>query len=120
MRRSDWTPSVVPNGDDQNVYLVVDDFGRLGRVWREADTESTDLEIVIQDLLDGQYSDPLRVVSFNTAEGWSRDVSGDVAYELRRRCDLQACDLPSTVQDFVDRYEGIRSDIQIPLPIRMV
>jgi hypothetical protein len=26
----------VPNGDDQNVYLVMDDLGRLGRVWREA------------------------------------------------------------------------------------
>jgi len=27
MRRSSWTPSIVPNDDDQNVYLVVDDFG---------------------------------------------------------------------------------------------
>lgn len=37
MRRSGWTPSIVPAGDDQNVYLVVDDLGRFGRVWREAD-----------------------------------------------------------------------------------
>ncbi len=35
-----WTPSIVPNGDDQNVYLVVDDFGRNGRVYREADVET--------------------------------------------------------------------------------
>jgi hypothetical protein len=26
MRRPGWTPSIVPNGDDQNVYIVVDDF----------------------------------------------------------------------------------------------
>jgi hypothetical protein len=32
MRKSNWTPSIVPNGDRQNVYLVVDDLGRLGRV----------------------------------------------------------------------------------------
>jgi hypothetical protein len=32
-----WTPSIVPRGVDQNVYLVVDDFGRDGRVYREAD-----------------------------------------------------------------------------------
>jgi hypothetical protein len=37
IRLSGWTPSIVPNGDDQNVYLVVNDLGRLGRVWREAD-----------------------------------------------------------------------------------
>jgi hypothetical protein len=44
MRRSGWTPSIVPNGDDQTVYLVLDDFGRRGRAWREADVEATDLK----------------------------------------------------------------------------
>jgi hypothetical protein len=39
MPRTGWTPSMVPNGDgdDQNVYIVVDDFGRNGRAvcgWR--------------------------------------------------------------------------------------
>ncbi len=106
MRQSRWTPSIVPNGDDQTVYLVVDDFGRLGRVWRETDTEATDLETVLQDLIAGEYKNPSHVVSFNTAEGWSRDVSGDVADELRRRCDLQACDVPSIIQDFVEQHEA--------------
>ena len=32
-----WTPSIVPNDVDRNVYLVVDDFGSNGRVFREAD-----------------------------------------------------------------------------------
>ena len=53
----------------------------------------------------GQYNSPIRVVSFNTAEGWSRDVSEDVARELRRRCDLQARELPESVRDFVERHE---------------
>ena len=30
MRRSSWTPSIVPNDIDDAVYLVADDFGRLG------------------------------------------------------------------------------------------
>jgi hypothetical protein len=64
MRKSNWTPSIVPKGDDQNVYLVVDDFGRNGRVYREADVETTDLETVILDLLEGQYKNPVRVVAF--------------------------------------------------------
>jgi hypothetical protein len=120
MRRSGWTPSIVANDDDQNVYLVIDDFGRNGRAWREADVEATDLETVILDMLEGQYKNPVRVVGFNTAEGWSQDVSADVAQELRQRCDLQMRDLPFFLQDFVDRYEGRYHDIQLPLPIRLV
>jgi hypothetical protein len=106
MRRSNWTPSIVPEGDDQDVYLVMDDFDRLGRCWRETDVEATDLETVITDLLDGQYNNPVRVIGFNTSEKWSQDVSADVAEELRRRCDLQMRDLPSSIQDFVEGHES--------------
>jgi hypothetical protein len=118
--RSGWTPSIVPNADDHNVYLVVVDFGRNGRSWCEADVGATDLETVILDLLEGQYRNPVRVVGFNTAEGWSQDVSGDVAQELRHRCDLQMRDVLFFLQDFVDRYEGRYHDVQLPLPIRLV
>ena len=114
-----WTPSIVPNGTDQNVYLVVDDLGLRGRIWPEVETDKTNLETVISDLLTGQYKDPVRVVSFNTAEHWSEDVSADVAHELRRRFDEQMRDIPFFLQDFVDRYEGRYRDIQLPLPMRL-
>jgi len=120
MRKSNWTPSIVLSGDDHNVYLVEDDLGRAGRIWPEADAEETDLETVILDLLEGQYKDPVRVVDFNTAEGWAQDVSADVAQELRRRCDLQLRDVPFFLQDFVDRYEGRYRDVQLPLPMRLL
>lgn len=120
MRRPGWTPSLVPREDDQNIYLVLDDLGHHGRVWREADAEATDLETVITDMLGGQYTTPVRVVSFNTSERWSEDVSGDVAQELRRRCDHQQRDVPFFLQDFVDRYEGRYHDVQLPLPMRLV
>jgi hypothetical protein len=106
MRESSWTPSIVPSGNDQTVYLVAEDFGRLGRTWREADYEATDLETVIQDLLSGQYNNPIRVVAFNTEERWSEDVSEDVAHELRRRCDLQMRELPVSISDFVEQHES--------------
>ena len=120
MRKSNWTPSIVPRGDDHNVYLVMDDLGVLGRVWREADDRTTELEAVILDLLGGQYKSPVRVVAFNTAQEWSQDISADVAQELRRRCDLQQIDIPFFLQVFVDRYEGRYHDVQLPLPIRLV
>lgn len=114
MRKSHWTPSIIPNDNDQTVYLVAEDFGKLGRAWREAEYDATDLETIIQDLLSGQYNNPIRIVAFNTEERWSEDVSEDVAQELRRRCDLQLRDLPSSVRDFVRRHEG-RDRRQLPL-----
>jgi hypothetical protein len=56
--------------------------------------------------MSGQYSNPIRVIAFNTKERWSEDVSEDVASEIRRRCDLQMCDPPSTISDFVERHES--------------
>ena len=80
------TPSIVPHGADQDTYLVLDDLGRIGCAWRETDVESADRETLIRDLVEGQYSKPVRIVAFNTAEGWSREVTTDIADELRRRC----------------------------------
>jgi len=97
---------------------VVDDLGRLGRVWREADFEATDFATVVSDLLEGQYKNPIGIFAFNTAEGWARDVSADVAAELRRRCDLQLRDVPATLQDFVDRHDAIDQS-QLSLPLRL-
>ncbi|SFJ69077.1 hypothetical protein [Bradyrhizobium sp. Gha] len=54
MPRSSRTPSIVPSGDDQTVYLAKDDLGRLGAVWREADAEATNLETVLTDLMAGE------------------------------------------------------------------
>jgi hypothetical protein len=106
MRRSDWTPSIVPNGNDQTVYFVMDDLGRGSRIWPDADVENTDLEVVINDLLGGQYRNPVCIIAFNTGERWSQDVSEDVAQELRQRCDLAGKELPENIQDFVERHSG--------------
>jgi hypothetical protein len=82
MRNSCWTPSIVPDGDDQTVYLVAEDFGQLGVPGAKPTMKRRTLETVIQDLLSGQYNNPIRVVAFNTEERWSEDVSEDVAHEL--------------------------------------
>jgi hypothetical protein len=95
---------------------VVDDFGNLGRSCRETAIEATDLETVIGELLDGQYNNPVQVVGFNTAEGWSRDVSEDIAHELRRRSDLQRTELSEGLQDFIRRFEtGDREQLTLRL-----
>src|SRR5215213_1600166 len=99
------SPSIVP-GVDRDVCLVLDDFGPIGRAWSENNVEDTDFETVITNLLDGRFSNPIRVVAFITAEGWSRDVSQDVALELRVRCTDQGRELPECLERFVERYES--------------
>jgi len=101
---STWTPSIVPGGDDQSVYLVLDGFGKHGRSWPETDEEATELETVITNLLDGKYKDPVRIVGFNTDEGWARDVSEEIADEIRRRCDLRMAEVPAWLESFIDRH----------------
>jgi hypothetical protein len=111
------SPSIVP-GSDQEICLVLDDFGHLGQAWRETNIQDTHIETVITDLLEGQYSNPVRVIAFNTSEGWSRDVSEDVARELQQRCAAQMRELPAGLQQFVEHYGGpselkARSDRQM-------
>src|SRR5213595_3533552 len=50
-------PSIIP-GADHDTYLVQEDYGRLGRCWRETDVEDTDLERVIAAMLEGQQPGP--------------------------------------------------------------
>jgi hypothetical protein len=94
-------PWMIPYGADQTLYLVVDRLGRLGGVDRETEVERTDLESIINELMSGQYNDPVRVVAFNTLEHWSQDVSGDVAAEIQTRCDIEGVAVPEHIQDFV-------------------
>jgi hypothetical protein len=75
------SPSIVAEETDRDIYLVLGHFDILGRVWRETDETDANRTKLIQDLLDGQYEEPVRIVAFSTAEGWSRDVTED---ELRQ------------------------------------
>jgi hypothetical protein len=95
------SPSMVPSEGRGDTYLVLEDLGRLGRVWRETAEADANHEMLIRDLLDDQYSRPLRIVAFNTAEGWSRDVTVDIADELRRRF-AEHEEVPISVEEFLE------------------
>lgn len=71
-----------PIGDELTVYQVLDDLGKLGRVWREIRESGANERAIIDDILSGRYERPLRVVAFNTDEGWSRDVTKEIAIKL--------------------------------------
>jgi hypothetical protein len=95
------SPSIIPENTHRDVYLVLDDFGFLGRVWRETDEAGTNRAWMVRNLLEGQYENPVRIVAFNTAEGWSRDVTVDIADELRRRY-VEYDEVPASVLKFLE------------------
>jgi hypothetical protein len=95
------SPSIIPDVFSRDVYLVLDDFGgKFGVAWPETEVTATDRATVIRQLLEGQYSSPVRIVAFNTAERWSRDVTDEIAAELAQAC-ADRGETPPSIADFV-------------------
>jgi hypothetical protein len=98
-------PRRVPeHSDDVTVYLVLIDHGKNGIAYDETDPAEADLETTIQNFLIGRYENALRVMAFNAAEGWSRDVSEDIAQELLQREINAGDDLGEGAQRFVETH----------------
>ncbi|MGY8661705.1 hypothetical protein Q3C01_04970 [Bradyrhizobium sp. UFLA05-109] len=88
----------VPYGADQTLFVVIDRISGA----REIRIERTDLDQAIGEFIAGCFSDPVRVISFNTLEHWVKDISADVALEIQSRCDIDGTDLPDHLRDFVE------------------
>jgi hypothetical protein len=97
-------PRRVPApSDDVTVYLVLNDY-KTGLAYVETAPAEADRETIIRNFLTGQYGDALRVVAFNTAEGWSRDVSQDIAGEVLERAFDADDNLSEDTKRFIDRH----------------
>jgi hypothetical protein len=70
----------------------------LGRAYRETDEGDADELTIIENFINGEYSRPVRVVAFNTHEGWSRNVTEEIALKL--------LDLSAAAREFVERVTG--------------
>ncbi len=90
--------------NDVTVYLVEEDFGQRGRAYLETDAAEADRETIIRNFISGQYEDARRVIAFNTAEGWSRDLSEDIANEVLDRAYDADETLTEGTKRFIDRY----------------
>jgi hypothetical protein len=107
-------PRPLPErSDDITVYLVLNDYGKLGSAYVETDPAEADRESIIRNFLSGQYGNVGRVVAFNTAEGWSWDVSEDIAREILQRAIEADKNLGEDTKRFIDRHVA---DPTIPGP----
>jgi hypothetical protein len=113
------SPSIIPTDRlHRDIYLVLEDF-RSGAAWRETDESAADFHTVISDLLTGQYDQPLRVVAFNPAEGWSRDAAEEVAEELAQRAAEEDREISEALQEFIERFTGRSLGVQLALPLQI-
>jgi hypothetical protein len=93
---------------DYETYLVVDEIDKV-RVYRETVEEQADKQTVIRGIADGQYKKSVRVVAFNTAEGWVCDV----AREMLNRAFRKSERLSKPAQSFIEWATG--EDVPVTL-----
>jgi hypothetical protein len=87
---------------DLNTYIVLDEFDEF-RVYREVEEADANRDDVIQQISEGQFNRPIRIVSFNAAEGWSRDVTQEIAREMIDRGLRAGETLSPSAVEFIDR-----------------
>ena len=64
-----------------------------------------------------QFTDPVRVVAFNTLECRANDVSRNIARLIQDRCDIAGNRVPDHVRDFAERLKQIGAFVgRLPLP----
>jgi hypothetical protein len=98
-------PRPLPErSDDITIYLVLNDYGKLGSAYVETHPAESDRESIIRNFLTGQYGNAVRVVAFNAAEGWSRDVSEDIVGELLERAFDSNDSLTDDTKRFIKRH----------------
>jgi hypothetical protein len=59
---------------EQDLHFVLCDFGHSGQAYVETDPTEADASTIVRNLLEGQYTRPIRVLALNVEEGWVRDV----------------------------------------------
>ena len=101
------TPLAPREPFDVTVYIALNDFGALGRSYVETDEAEADEATIIENILTGEYSHPIRVIAFNTVEGWARDVTEDIARAVLSEAQSERRSISIAAQEFLVRTLGV-------------
>jgi len=86
---------VLDESDDQN--------NRVYRQVREAEAGESN---VIENIIDGKYLCPVRVIAFNVEKEWVRDVTVDIAHAVLNHARRQHKELSPSAQLFIETILG--------------
>jgi hypothetical protein len=105
-------PRLVPDAHPYPghvVHIVLNDFGRFGAAYVETGADEADRDAIVENIVTGQYSNPVAVVAFNLEEGWSRDVSAEICREVLVRAAAAGHDLGEQTMKFIEHHCGARA-----------
>jgi hypothetical protein len=101
---------------EEGLHFVLCDFGRSGQAYVETDLSQADASTIVRNLLEGQYTRPVRVLALNVEEGWVRDVSEIIAAKVRDVARHDGWELISGTLDFIEAHSD-PTDQQPVLPL---
>lgn len=107
--RTEIAPSIIPEINNTH-YFVLDDLGAYGCLFHERREHETSEDTVIRHLIDGQFTNPLKIIAFNAEEGWSKDVSAEIADKVLGQVEREHGTLASATRAFVERHLGFSLD----------
>ena len=101
---------------EQDLHFVLCDFGPSGRAYVETDPSQADASTIVRNLLEGQYTQPVRVLALNVEEGWVRDVSRVIAAKVQDVARHNGQGVTRGTRDFIEAH-GDPADQQQVLPL---
>jgi hypothetical protein len=99
-RRSFATAPVAP------LYFVEADFGRHGRAFVETDRDNNSRQQVIADIAQGQLENIIQVLEIVEDEGSCRDVTEDIACDVRDLLSRENNGVRGALRDWIDHWCG--------------
>lgn len=100
------------NPTDLIVHFVLDEEARR-RVYRETDETGCDKDTIVENILRGVYSCPIRVIAVDLARGFVNDVTVDVASSVLERARIQQRSLSVSAERFVEAVLGRNASMRV-------
>ena len=88
------------------LYFVEADFGRHGRAFVETDRDKNSRRRVIEDIAQGQIENVIQVLEIVEDEGSCRDVTEDIACEVRDFLCSENNGVRGALRDWIDHWCG--------------
>ena len=99
-RRNSGTAPTPP------LYFVEADFGRHGRAFVETDRDKNSRRQVIEDIAQGQIENVIQVLEIVEDEGSCRDVTEDIACDVRDLVCKESNGVRGALRDWIDHWCG--------------
>jgi hypothetical protein len=87
-------------------YAVLCAHQHLGYFAERLLEDSCSRATLLKDIIDGNLTRVMKVFAFNPVEGWSKDVTEDIAIEVANSLDASD-EIPDPVIDFIEANAGL-------------